>query len=333
MSKLKSGNISEFKDFSKFKSLREFNNHIEQWMVYHKSDFTKSELIALKRLIRFSAKCFGVANAKIGTVLRAINEEFNGFGISRSSLERMLRKAININLLSIVHTVKPTKGGKGHNVYVFNRIDVLKEENLTYSENGENPTGSKTEQGNSGDESIIPLETGFTGNTNHLNVKRSSYIKYVPKSLQHFQALFGKQVKDIYSRVCLAFKTMKVSDNKDLRQEIGLVVMNQLKQYIKDGKEFTADELLKYSYKIGVRQLEQRLAVDKSPADNSVDNKDVQAIGSDTSNRKSTRTEMIPHWLHNQNPVETKKKESSISDEQKKAIWEQVNKLRGVNNS
>ncbi|MCM3763894.1 hypothetical protein [Neobacillus niacini] len=53
---MKSGCIEQFKEFSQFSSLKEFNNHMEMWMVQHKADFSKGELIGLKRLVRFAAK-------------------------------------------------------------------------------------------------------------------------------------------------------------------------------------------------------------------------------------------------------------------------------------
>ncbi|MFJ7746945.1 hypothetical protein [Peribacillus sp. NPDC097295] len=64
-------------------------------------------------------KFVGVAQAKIGTLVKAINEKLNGYGVSRSTFERMLRKAKELGILSIENTAK-AKGGKGHNVYIFN---------------------------------------------------------------------------------------------------------------------------------------------------------------------------------------------------------------------
>jgi hypothetical protein len=49
------------------------------------SNATDPDLIGLKRLARFAAKVPGVANAKIGTVLKAIYEEYGEMGISRSN--------------------------------------------------------------------------------------------------------------------------------------------------------------------------------------------------------------------------------------------------------
>jgi len=81
---LKTGSIVQFKGYSRFSSLKEFNTHFELWMSKVKDELSKGELVALKRLVRFSAKLPGVSNAKIGTMLKAIHEEFNGNGVSRS---------------------------------------------------------------------------------------------------------------------------------------------------------------------------------------------------------------------------------------------------------
>src|SRR4051812_7163738 len=91
---LKSGQIQQFEEYSQFKSLKEFNNHMEMWLVEYKQEFTKGEVVGLKRLVRFSAKVPGVCNAKIGTMLKAIHEEYHDHGISRSTFKRMIQKAI-----------------------------------------------------------------------------------------------------------------------------------------------------------------------------------------------------------------------------------------------
>lgn len=114
---MQSGNINHFKQLSQFTDLKDFNNQFEQWMVDVKGEFTKSELVALKRLVRFSASITGVCYAKIQTVVAATH--INTVGISRSTFKRMLTKAKSLGLLVIHNTFK---GGKqGHSVYVFNR--------------------------------------------------------------------------------------------------------------------------------------------------------------------------------------------------------------------
>jgi hypothetical protein len=252
---LVAGRIENFKEHSQFRSLKEFNNNIEIFLADYKKDFTKGELIAFKRLVRFSAKFAGVANAKIGTLLKSINEKSGGFGVSRSTFERMLTKAKELGILTVKPTVKP-KGGKGHNVYVFNTIDVLKKKKLTYCKDAGNPCKGKDEQSENEREAFNLLETS-KNNNNHLNTRRSPYIKFVPKSLQHYRAIFGTHVKNIYSRVWLAAKKLGIAVDQQTMQQIGFKVLEQLKQYMKDGKQFNMEQQCRFAYKISYNQLQQ----------------------------------------------------------------------------
>lgn len=117
---MQTGNIKDFIHLSRFENLKEFNNHVEQWMLDIKDKFTKSELVALKRLIRYSAKVAGVCNAKIGTIVSATHEK-DGVGISRSTFKRMINKAKDFGLISVYETVRKN-GSKSSNVYSFNRF-------------------------------------------------------------------------------------------------------------------------------------------------------------------------------------------------------------------
>lgn len=90
---MQSGNIEQYKRLTQFRDLKSFNNHFEQWMTDLKDKFTKSETIALKRLVRFSASIPGVCYAKIQTMVAATHKLSEMGGISRSSFERMVRKA------------------------------------------------------------------------------------------------------------------------------------------------------------------------------------------------------------------------------------------------
>ncbi len=118
---LKTGSIDQFKEYSQFSSLTEFNTHFEMWMSKLKDEFSKGELVALKRLVRYSAKLPGVSNAKIGTMLKAIHEEYNGNGISRSTFKRMIGKANALGLFT-VHETERKNGSQSSNLYVFNRF-------------------------------------------------------------------------------------------------------------------------------------------------------------------------------------------------------------------
>ncbi|MFC4799429.1 hypothetical protein ACFPA1_08660 [Neobacillus sp. GCM10023253] len=118
---LKSASIEHFNEFSQFTSLTEFNHHIEQWLLEHKADFSKGELIGLKRLVRFAAKIPGVCNAKIGTLLKAIHAEFHDNGISRSTFKRMVLKAKEFGIITVYETERKN-GSQTSNLYVFNRF-------------------------------------------------------------------------------------------------------------------------------------------------------------------------------------------------------------------
>jgi hypothetical protein len=141
---LKSGQIDKFEQFSQFASLKEFNNHLEMWLVDCKQEFSKGELVGLKRLVRFSAKIPGVCNAKIGTILKAINEEYNDNGISRSTFKRMTLKAKELGILTI-HETERKNGSQSSNLYIFNRFPM-----------NEPP---KREEMNHPKETIIPSKT------------------------------------------------------------------------------------------------------------------------------------------------------------------------------
>jgi N-acetylglutamate synthase-like GNAT family acetyltransferase len=120
---LKSGRIEGFEGYSQFKSMKEFNTHIEMWLAVKKQEFSKGELVGLKRLVRFSVKVPGVCNAKIGTLLKAINEEYQGNGISRSTFKRMILKARELGILTIYETERKN-GSQSSNLYSFNRFPV-----------------------------------------------------------------------------------------------------------------------------------------------------------------------------------------------------------------
>ncbi|MBT2686612.1 hypothetical protein J7I93_00280 [Bacillus sp. ISL-47] len=116
---LKSGNVDQFEQFSQFKNLQEFNSHLEMWLAVNKDKFSKGELVGLKRLARFAAKVPGVSNAKIGTVLKAIHEEYNGNGISRSTFKRMIVKATELGIFTVRETERKN-GSQSSNLYIFN---------------------------------------------------------------------------------------------------------------------------------------------------------------------------------------------------------------------
>lgn len=114
------GPMEKFQSYAQFTNAKEFNRHTELWLADLKWDFTKSEVIALKRLIRFSVKYNGISNAKIGTVLKAIHELDTKVGVSRATFKRMVVKAKTKGMLVTVETMRMT-GGQTSNLYIFQR--------------------------------------------------------------------------------------------------------------------------------------------------------------------------------------------------------------------
>lgn len=189
-----SGRIETYKQYSQFKTLKEFNTTIEMFLLDHKKDFSKGEYVALNRLTKYCAKYYGVANAKIGTILKAIHSKSNGFGISRGTFERMLNKSKKLGILTILHTVKP-KGGKGHNVYVFNKLSVSNSTQIEYRKKAETPTATKKNQPKSEGEAINLLQTNKTNTLSkrketHL-YKKLNYTFVSDKVPKEFSKLMG----------------------------------------------------------------------------------------------------------------------------------------------
>lgn len=108
---------------SKFTSLKDFNDQFEQAMLDVKSFFTKSEYIALNKLRKFAGSdIIGVAWAKLQKVVSSTWAET--IGVSRSTFERMIRKARKLNLIAVVNQSRKN-GSQTHNVYVFRRADEI----------------------------------------------------------------------------------------------------------------------------------------------------------------------------------------------------------------
>ncbi|OLO40299.1 hypothetical protein BTR23_07360 [Alkalihalophilus pseudofirmus] len=177
-----SGLIAKFKNLSQFKSIKDFNNNIEKWLADHKQSFTKSELIALKRLVRYCAKYFGVSNAKIQTLVAATHSQNDMGGVSRSTFERMLRKASQIGLLVVKSTTKANGKGKGHNVFIFRRyffnttIEVLKKKILKDKDKSCNKRAIKPENINLDAETINLFKTNNIKNNNIYSIQEFNWL-------------------------------------------------------------------------------------------------------------------------------------------------------------
>ncbi|MFC4619035.1 hypothetical protein ACFO4N_09955 [Camelliibacillus cellulosilyticus] len=128
------GNIERFRSYSQFRSLDEFNQTMAKYMEIYSEAFTKGERKALYYLTHFCAKIPGVSNIRLCKLIAYVNQKEP---LSRSTVERMLRKSVRLGILTLYHTVR-RDGGYSHNVYVFNRLDGAVNKQLTDGENCKN---------------------------------------------------------------------------------------------------------------------------------------------------------------------------------------------------
>lgn len=231
---MKAGNIEQFKHLSQFRDLKDFNNHIEQWMIDLKSKFTKSELIALKRLIRFSVKVVGVCNAKIQTLVSACHEA--GQEISRSTFERMLRKAKQFGLVQVINTFKGD-GKQSHNVYVFQRYQIVSDSStIDVPESAKIDGAYKTNN---------LLETNNHFNKRNDNVQKENKLdasytsNRVPEEFRDFVKYFfddAKTIEEFWKIITIQtyyYTYMSVDDKVSL----AIDAMKQMVRNIKQGRK------------------------------------------------------------------------------------------------
>ncbi|MCT8140501.1 hypothetical protein H1D32_24190 [Anaerobacillus sp. CMMVII] len=181
-----------------------------------KTNFTKSELLAFSQLTRFSVKIIGICNARICKLVEATQDKKGG--ISRSTFERMLRKAKQLGILSIHHTTRE-KGGFSHSVYIFHRFDGALTEKLTEREQTPTSTVPTVQRENS------PTETNsFETKTKRIKDLRPitledldyTYVpNYVPESFVKVVKPFYDRAKDIcqlWDRALIAYRSQRLVD-------------------------------------------------------------------------------------------------------------------------
>jgi hypothetical protein len=253
MKKLPIGNIKNFKKHSQFKSLKDFNNNFEQWMVEYKHIFTKLELLILKRLVRFSAKILGVCNAKINTILGAVEEYDFTYGASRSTFKRMISKSKKIGLLKVEQMFRKNES-KSSNLYIFQRFQTI-EPCRTTSEQVEVPT----------EQQIIVSENNTIEPSNKTNnlfkaikiinkrIDTLDYtftLEYVPKQFNDLVKCFYDDSKTVEEYWSMA-KIIAYKSNRDQDEEIVLSTsIEAFKQMINKLKKGKINNSFAYFYGI-----------------------------------------------------------------------------------
>lgn len=245
---LKSGRIEGFEQYSQFESLKEFNTHIEMWLGVKKQEFSKGELVGLKRLVRFSAKVPGVCNAKIGTLLKAISEEYQGNGISRSTFKRMTLKAKELGILTI-HETERKNGSQTSNLYCFNRFpqsEPPKAEILNHPIETSNPLKTKHQKNTKRNETPIELDHTFVSDkVPQAFVQVIKYFFSDPKTIEEYWHMVqiaafrfecDQQNEDVLAMAIQSFKQLirKLKSTKAVVKPIAFfygILTNKLKEF------------------------------------------------------------------------------------------------------
>ncbi|OIJ14271.1 hypothetical protein BKP37_08835 [Anaerobacillus alkalilacustris] len=212
---MKPGNIKQFSHLREFTTLQQFNETMKQTLSQYGDQFTKGELIAFTILTRFSVKEIGICNARICKLVEAAQTEKGG--VSRSTFERMLKKAKQLGILSIHHTTRE-KGGYSHNVYVFHRFDGTLSEKLTERQTTKKSTTptpppekiraetSKLEN-KIKDKDLRPITLDTLDHTFVPSYVPTSFTKTVKPFFNR-----AKQICELWDRVLIAYRQMKFTE-------------------------------------------------------------------------------------------------------------------------
>ncbi|WP_338751206.1 hypothetical protein [Bacillus sp. FJAT-52991] len=243
---MRSGQITQFQSYSQFRDLQEFNHHIEAFLFKHKRDFTKSELICLKTLLRFCAKVVGVINASISTLLKAAQAKFSP--VSESTFHRMRRKAVKLGILS-VHSTKRKDQSQSSNLWVFNRW--INDTPKTTSEQSEPvPHQEKIVEQMTSHKTSTLLKTNYSLKTRSLKNVPESFISYA-KAIWNDPSM----TKECYRVVQLSTKFYFHYTDED-RAQLGREALSILFRKLKNGKKM--DRIFGYYWGIVNRLLDER---------------------------------------------------------------------------
>ncbi|WP_280166481.1 hypothetical protein [Priestia aryabhattai] len=216
---MKAGMIQEFLHLSKFSSLKDFNDNVEMFLSIYKKNFTKGEYIAFMRLTKYCAKVKGVANCKIQTLVSACSETCGG--ISRSTVERMIRKAKKLGILTVYNTTRKS-GGYAHNVFVFNRFDVVIKEKLKERKQSSNANDNKPDPIEIQKETISPLETNKHNINKRYEQLDSSYTNNrVPEKFIELVRCYYDSAKTIEEY----WKMAKIAAYKNCLEKEGSLIL------------------------------------------------------------------------------------------------------------
>jgi hypothetical protein len=106
--------MNQHRSLQALKSVNEFEENRKKVFYDIKDKLSKGALAVWNVLARHSCKVTGVGWLKIGTIATI-------GGVSRSTVERAIRLFKKLDLIRVVETVRPQKGGDRANVFIFKK--------------------------------------------------------------------------------------------------------------------------------------------------------------------------------------------------------------------
>jgi hypothetical protein len=257
---LKSGRIEQFETLSSFTSLSQFNTHMEMWLAFNKHEFTKGELVGLKRLVRFAAKIPGVCNAKIGTVLKAIHVEYEGNGISRSTFKRMIQKAIGLGIITVQETERKN-GSQSSNLYVFNPFPTCeppKEEKLNHHNETSNLLETKEKEQKINTRNETSHKEKLTADTNKENPLDHTFTSdRVPSEFIQLVKVFFPEAKIIEEYWRMTMIAANQNGQKNEFEQVLHIAVQAFKQLIRKWKSGKVMKPIAYYYGIVIKKMNE----------------------------------------------------------------------------
>lgn len=128
--------------YSAFKTKKAFNTSFEMWLADYKRVFGRKELQALKTLVRFSVKVYGIATLSYKTLVREAKNTY-GFKFCPRTAKRAVEKARDLGMLKTLETRKKRKDGKYGNgplIYIWQPYEA---QNVTLEKEADQPAASE----------------------------------------------------------------------------------------------------------------------------------------------------------------------------------------------
>jgi hypothetical protein len=242
---MKNSYMNQFRHLQQFTSVEDFDQNRSKVFYTIKHELSKGLLSVWNFLAQRSLDVPGVCWIKIETIMKHT-------GLSRSTVERAIRKFKKLGVMRVEETFRPKNGGDGANVYVFLKLgEGAKPKGR---DDSEKPTESKPEPTKSASKS-----NSFKTNKTYIN-HSNVIVQGVPKTLQFYKAIFGQHLRTLWFRVNFAFKKLKIEVDKETREEIGRVTLETLKQYVMSNKSMPEEQQNKLAYTIAYNQLKQRVS-------------------------------------------------------------------------